>query len=59
MREARILMTPELGRLWRMPFYRAGFDVTECAQDGMALIEAVAREEPDIVLMNAILFGLG
>ena len=50
MREARILMTPELGRLWRMPFYRAGFDIAECAQDGAALIE------PDKYVQNTIIY---
>jgi len=58
MREARILLTPELGRMWRMPLYRAGYDVVECGADRAALIEAVAREEPDLLLLNALLCGL-
>lgn len=58
MPEARILMTPELTRLWRMPLWQAGHDVRECAADGQTVLEAVAREEPDILLLNAMLFGL-
>ena len=58
MPEARILMTPELARLWRIPLYRAGEDVSVCAADAQAVLEAVAREEPDILLLNAMLFSL-
>ena len=58
MPEARILMTPELARLWRIPLYRAGEDVRECAADAQALLEAVAVEEPDILLLNAMIFSL-
>ena len=58
MPEARILTTPELMRLWRIPLYRAGHDVRECAPDRQAVLEAAALEEPDILLLNAMLFGL-
>ena len=53
---ARILITPELMRALNAPLYRAGFDVARCERG--ALVESVAREEPDALLLNAALFGL-
>ena len=53
---ARFLITPELARALNAPLYRAGFDVTPCEHE--ALIDTVAREEPDALLVNAALFGL-
>ena len=58
MREARILTTPELALLWRIPLYRAGHDVRECPAEAGAVLDAVAREEPDILLLNAMIFSL-
>ena len=58
MPEARILMTPELVRLWRIPLYRAGHDVRECGASEDAILAAVSREEPDILLLNAMVFSL-
>ena len=58
MPEARILLTPELARLWRIPLYQAGEDVCECAADAQAILDAVVGEEPDILLLNAMIFSL-
>ncbi|MBO4299216.1 MAG: hypothetical protein J5602_04770 [Clostridia bacterium] len=58
MADARILMTPELMRALRAPLYRAGCDVVSCAGERAAVLEAVSRDEPDALLLNAALFGL-
>ena len=58
MAEARVLMTPELTGALRLPLYRAGYDVVVCGSGRETLPEAVAREEPDILLLNAVIFSL-
>ncbi len=58
MPDMRILMTPELTGRLRMPLCRDGHDVVICESAPDALLAAVSREEPDILLLNALLFGL-
>ena len=54
----RILMTPELTRVWQRPLYMAGFDIVTCPYDRDTLLRATSLEAPDIILLNALLFGL-